>query len=152
MNERTIETVARRRRRGKKRKKSHFYDQAMDGYIRETALDKWKEVLDLEEVNNISLAEAADSAGHFPERGQYLAIWRKQWVETLAGLPDGMERTLLLEKIETAVRGSFEEEIAAREAEGARPIADTLDFKGFNDRAMEHLLQEADGEIEEDLD
>ncbi len=151
MNERTL-TVARRQRRGKKRRKSHFYDQAMDGYIRETALDKWKEVLDLEEVNGISLAEAAGSAGHFPRRGPYDSIWRRHWSRTLADPHGRLERSRLLERIEQAVRRSLEEERQARQARGDRPIEETLDFKGYNDRAMEHLLREADGEIEEELD
>ena len=143
-------TVGRKRRGGKKRKQSHFIDVALEGFAREMAQGKYKEVLDLEEVNGIPLAEAYDTAGHFPERGPYFAIWRRWWLEPSAGAGP-LARENLMAWIDKAIREAVMEEKQKRIEMGDADIEENLDFQNFSGRAMNFLLREADGEIEEEL-
>lgn len=141
-------TVTRRRRKGRKGRKALFYDLAMDGYIRDMALEKYNEIMDVSEVNDISLADASESAGYFHERVPYHKLWRQRWEEhVLRGgelIPD-----ILMERIEKGIRAGLEDERKARSEEGDKSIEDALHFKAFNDKTMEHLLGEADGEMED---
>ncbi|MEE8433577.1 MAG: hypothetical protein V3S64_02200 [bacterium] len=144
----TRPTVTRGRRKGRKGRKALFYDLAMDGYIRDMALEKYNEIFDVSEVNDISFAEASESAGYFHERVPYHKLWRHRWEEHVQQGPE-LNPDNLMERIEKGIRAGLEDERKARREEGDKSIEDTLHFKAFNDKAMEHLLGEADGEMEE---
>ncbi len=136
------------RRRGRKRRNQHFIDVAMDGYIRDIALEKWREVEDLMDAAGLSRPRAFAAAGEFADRDPYAEPWRRWWrehVKAQAPADDGV----LIASIEHAVRGALTEERQARAEQGAPSMEDTQHYKAFVDRAMEHLLSEADGEIEE---
>lgn len=121
----------------------------MDGYIRDMALDKFREVEDLVETNGMKIPAALRSAAIFPERGPYFKVWGEWWKnEVLAG-PKTVVMAKLLGPIEVAVRGALLEERERRVAADEPTIEDTLHYKAFVDRAMENLLDEASGEIEE---
>lgn len=143
-------TVTRRQRRGKKGRKALFFDQTFDGYIRDMALEKYHEILDVAEVNQISLIEAAESAGHFPERVPHHKVWRQGWLEHVQNdLALSMDD--LLERVEKGIRAGLEAERGLRIEEGQKTIEDTLHYKAFADKAMENLLREANGEMEDDF-
>jgi hypothetical protein len=140
----------RRHRRGKRgrRKSKEFMDAALDAYIRDLALQKWREVTDLQESLSVDTARAICDVGNFPERGPYRNIWERWWQTQVAAAavpPD----SALIGRIEEAVRGALLEEISARQEQGDRPLEDTLGYKTFLDRALDHLLQEEAGTIEE---
>jgi hypothetical protein len=140
-----------RRRKGGKRgrkKSKELMDAALDGYIRGLALEKWREVTDLQESLGVDIAQAFRDAGSFPQRGSYRNIWERWWqneVVAVAGPPD----TPLIGCIESAVRGALIEEIKARQQKGDRQLEDTLGYKTFLDNALDHLFEEEEGSIEE---
>lgn len=169
VDERAVPT-RKRKRRGPKRVGNHFMDAAMDGYIRNITLEKWRVCVDAIEVNGLSLGTALRESGDFPERAAYREIWARWWEERVNAVypedrtPGGDEARggdaasgeevphpapHPIASIEEAVRGALEEESLARETNGAPGIEDTLHYKTFVDAAMDHLLGEAAGEIEE---
>ncbi len=141
---------SRRRRGGKRgRKKSkEFMDAALDAYIRDLALEKWREVTDLQDSLGVDIAQAVRDEGSFAERGPYREIWERWWqteVVALAAPPDSP----LFGYIEAAVKGALTEEIAARQQQGDVTLEDTLDYTTFLSRALDHLFEEEAGSIEE---
>ena len=155
-----------RKYRGRKQKENHFMDAAMDGYIRNMALEKWRVCVDAMEVNGLSLATALRESGDFPERGAYREVWARWWEERVhAVFPEDAahgedalhggdaayreDAPHPIASIEEAVRGALGEEALARESNGSPGIEDTLHYKTFVDAAMDNLLGEAAGEIEE---
>ena len=78
-----------RRRRGKggkqgRRKSKEFMDAALEAYIRHLALQKWREVTDLQETVGVDTAQAICEAGSFLERGAYRDIWERCWRSEVA--------------------------------------------------------------------
>ena len=57
----------------------------------------------------------------------------------------------LFEQIENAVRGAVLEERELRKNQADALLEDSLEYKVFIARQMEHLLFEAGGDIEEDI-
>ncbi len=143
--------MERRRRRGGKqgrRKSNEFMDVALDAYIRHLALEKWREVTDLQESLGVDSAQAVRDAGSFAERGPYRHIWERWWQTEIVAVtapPDSP----LFGYIETAVKGALTEEIAARQQQGDASLEDTLAYKTFLDQALDHLFEEEAGSLEE---
>ena len=139
---------SRGRGRGGRKKGKHFMDAATDAYIRDVALDRWREVDDLVESAGLNLNEALAEAGQFASKGPYQELWAAWWrQEVLArGAPVPEE---LMSRIETAVRGALGEEVSRRAAEGQPTIEDTPHYLAFVGRAMDTLLADSEGEIEE---
>ncbi len=140
----------RRRKGGKrgKRKGKEFMDAALDAYIRHLALEKWREVTDLQESLGVDIAQAVRDAGSFPQRGSYRNIWERWWQTQIVAVtapPDSP----LFGYIEAAVKGALTEEIAARQQQGDRQLEDTRGYKTFLDNALDHLFEEEEGSIEE---
>ena len=142
------EERSRRRGRGGKRKGRQFMDAAMDGYIRDMALDRWREVDDLISTRAIDLDEAVTEAGRFAARGPYQPLWEGWWRREVTdhGL---LEPDNLMERIEAAVRGALHEESAGRAEAGQPTVEDTPHYIAFVGRAMNNLLEDSEGEIEE---
>ncbi len=140
--------MERRRRKGGKRgrkKSKEFMDAALDAYIRDIALEKWRQVTDLQETQGVDTAQAVRDAGSFPERDAYRSIWERWWqAEVVAG-----QISSLLGCIEVAVRGALSEEIEARQQQGDKSLEDTRDYSTFLSRALDHLFEEEAGSIEE---
>lgn len=140
--------MERRRRKGGKRgrkKSKEFMDAALDAYIRDLALEKWRQVTDLQESLGVDLAQAVRDAGGFPERDAYRSIWERWWQAEVVG----GQISSLLGCIEAAVRGALGEEIETRQQQGDKSLEDTLDYTTFLSRALDHLFEEEAGSIEE---
>lgn len=140
--------MERRRRKGGKRgrkKSKEFMDAALDAYIRDLALEKWRQVTDLQETQGVDRAQAVRDAGSFPERDVYRSIWERWWQAEVVG----GQISSLLGCIEAAVRGALGEEIETRQQQGDKSLEDTLDYTTFLSRALDHLFEEEAGSIEE---
>ena len=55
----------------------------------------------------------------------------------------------LLERVEAAVSGALDEEITTRRQRGDAPLEDGLSYKMFIDQALDRLLEEESGSLEE---
>lgn len=145
--------MARRRggggkRRGGGRRGAHFMDAAMDGYIRDVALHKWRAFQDLAEAHGGDAERAVAEAGTFPEFAPYHRLWEESWRRHVAPGPSAPGGHLF-GRMEAAVREALQAEQAEREMEGDDTIEDTPGYQEFVARAMGQLLEEASGEIEE---
>lgn len=141
------------RRRGrepkrKRRKNKEFMDAALDAFIRDQALGKWREVDGLVGGANIDWAEAVRSSADFPEKGPYHALWRRWWQERVVDRMGDTENHLIA-LIEEAMRGAVLEEREERKDSQDALLEDSPIYKEFISRAMEQLLFESSGEIEE---
>ena len=72
MNE--IRGGKRSKKRGKSKNKE-FMDAALDAFIRDQSLKKWREVDGLTEGAEIDSLEAVKSSAEFFEKGPYSKIW-----------------------------------------------------------------------------
>ena len=143
----------RRKKRSKKRGKSknkEFMDAALDAFIRDQSLQKWNEVEGLREGAEINVMQAVKSSSEFLVKGPYRKIWVSWWKQDVIDhLPSSNEH--LFGRIENAVRGAVLEERELRKNEADALLEDSLEYKAFIARQMEHLLFEAGGDIEEDI-
>ena len=143
--------MERRRRKGGKRgrkKSKEFMDAALDAYIRDLALEKWRQVTDMQESLGVNLAQAVRDAGSFPERDAYRSIWERWWQSQVVTV-FAADASPLMGRIEAAVRGALGEEIETRQQQGDKSLEDTLDYSTFLSRALDHLFEEEAGSIEE---
>ena len=143
----------RRKKRSKKRGKSknkEFMDAALDAFIRDQSLKKWREIEGLREGAEIESLEAVKSSAEFIEKGSYSKIWGRWWKQDVIDhLPGSNEH--LFGQIENAVRGAVLEERQLRKNEADALLEDSFEYKEIIARHMEHLLFEAGGDIEEDI-
>jgi hypothetical protein len=141
---------ARRRKRGKqgRRKSKEFMDAALDAYMRHLALEKWRQVIDLQDTLGVDPVEAVREAGRFPEWGPYRSIWERWWQTQVVDVAGALPAPLL-GCIEAAVQGALREEIEARRQQGDARLEDTLAYKAFLDHALDRLFAEEAGSIEE---
>ena len=141
----------RRGRRGKgkgRRQGKEFMDAALDAYIRHLALQKWREVTELQETTGLAIDQALRDAGDFSERGAYRDVWRHWWAT--AARPAGADpNASLFGGIEAAIQGALHEEAASRQHTGDVSIEDTLAYKAFIDHALDRLFEEEAGSLEE---
>ncbi len=140
----------RRRQGGKRgrRKSKEFMDAALDAYVRHLALDKWREVSDLQATVGMQMTQAVGEAGTFPERGAYRHIWERYWQHEVV-TPPGAATASLFGGIEAAVQQALQEEIEARQRCGDVTVEDTRSYQTFVVRALDHLFAEEAGSIEE---
>jgi len=143
-----------KRKRGKKRN-AHFMDAAMEAYIRSEALTKMRELEDCQQTNQMDMAQALASIGNFVERAPYQELWNTQWRimleggESPGGKPPVFDPATVFTEIENTVKEAMMAEQEQRIEQGAPTIEDTKPYKAFIDKAMDQLLEEASGEIEE---
>ncbi len=64
-----------RSKKGGKSKNKEFMDAALDAFIRDQSLKKWREVDGLTEGADIDSLEAVKSSTEFFEKGPYSKIW-----------------------------------------------------------------------------
>ena len=137
-----------RKKRGRGRKQGkEFMDAALDAYKRHLALHKWRQVMDVQASVDVAPEQAVREAGRFPGLGAYQDVWERWW-ETQVVAVAGSEASLLA-RIETAVSGALDEEIATRRQRGDAPLEDSLSYKTFVDQALDRLLEEESGSLEE---
>ena len=147
MNE--IRGGKRSKKRGKSKNKE-FMDAALDAFIRDQSLKKWREVDGLREGAEIDSLKAVKSSAEFIEKGPYSNIWGRWWKQDVIDhLPSSNEH--LFGRIENAVRGAVLEEREERKNQADALLEDSFVYKEFIARQMEHLLFEAGGDIEEDI-
>ena len=137
-----------RKKRGRGRKQGkEFMDAALDAYKRHLALHKWRQVMDVQASVNVAPEQAVREAGRFPGLGAYQDVWERWWdaqVLAVAG-----SETPLLERIEAAVGGALDEEITTRRQRGDAPLEDSVSYRTFVDQALDRLLEEESGSLEE---
>ena len=141
-----------RKKRGRGRKQGkEFMDAALDAYRRHLALHKWRQVMDMQrsELAGKGMApeQAIREAGRFPGLGAYQDVWERWWEAQVVAVA-GSEASLLA-RIETAVGGALDEEIATRRQRGDAPLEDSMSYKTFVDQALDRLLEEEAGSLEE---
>ena len=125
-------------------------DAALNAFIRDQSLKKWREVEGLREGAEIDSLKAVKTSKEFIEKGPYRKIWGRWWKQDVIDhLPGSNEH--LFGRIENAVRGAVLEERELRKNEADALLEDSLEYKAFIARQMEHLLFEAGGDIEEDI-
>ena len=136
-------------RRGAKHGRSkakEFMDAAPEAFVRDLALDRWRDYEALRETLG-DARQALAEAGLFPGRGPYRPLWERIWREqVVAPMPPLDAR--LFGVIEAAVSAALAEELTARQARGDRPLDEDPEYKAFIDRALGNLFIEAAGEIE----
>ena len=138
-----------RKRRGRSGRKQgkEFMDAALDAYRRHLALHKWRQVVDAQASVGITPEQAMREAGRFPGLGAYQDVWERWWDEQVTS--GTRTEAPLLERVEAAVRGALGEEIATRRQRGDAPLEDSLSYKMFVDQALDRLLEEESGSLEE---
>jgi hypothetical protein len=137
-----------RKKRGRGRKQGkEFMDAALDAYKRHLALHKWRQVMDVQASVNIAPEQAVREAGRFPGLGPYQDVWERWWDAQVVAT--AVSEAPLFERIEAAVGGALNEEITARRQRGDAPLEDSLSYKMFVDRALDRLLEEESGSLEE---
>ena len=134
-----------RGRRGRKQGKE-FMDAALDAYRRHLALHKWRQVVDAQASAGVTREQAVRQAGRFPGLGAYRDIWERWWDEQVTSGADA--ETPLLERVEAAVSGALDEEVATRRQRGDAPLEDGLSYRMFVDQALDRLLEEESGSLE----
>ena len=127
---------------------SHFMDVALEAYIREVSLSLLRDVMAMVEDSGFSMAEAVKTAEDYLERGPYSGIWKNLWRSNLVSAPPG-DHGELFTRIEETVKEAVLQEQQERQKNDDPTIEDTSHYKGFIERAMGQLLEEASGEIEE---
>ena len=138
----------RKRRKGGGRKQGkEFMDAALDAYRRHLALHKWRQVMDVQASVGLTARQAMREAGRFPGLGSYQDVWERWWDEQVMSSVDA--ETPLLERVEAAVSGALDEEITRRRQRGDPPLEDSLSYRMFVDQALDRLLEEESGSLEE---
>ena len=138
-----------RRKRGRPGRKQgkEFMDAALDAYKRHLSLHKWRQVMEVQASVGVVPEEAIRAAGRFPGLGAYQDVWERWWdmqVVTAAAV-----EASLFQRIEAAVGGALDEEIATRRQRGDAPLEDSMAYKRFLDQALNRLLEEEAGSLEE---
>lgn len=136
-----------RRGRGGRKQGKEFMDAALDAYRRHLALHKWRQVMDAQASVGITPEQAVLEAGRFPGLGAYQDVWERWWNEEVTS--SVYAEASLLERVEAAVSGALNEEVAARRQRGDAPLEDSLSYKMFVDQALDRLLEEESGSLEE---
>ncbi|MBI4081576.1 MAG: hypothetical protein HY423_03090 [Candidatus Lambdaproteobacteria bacterium] len=137
----------RKRGGGGRHRESQFMDAALDAFVRQVALDKWRQYEGLVAGGARTPAAALAELGEFPERGLYDGLWRAHWRQHVLP-PDPPGAPHPFGRMEAAVRAALREESDQRRARNDLPIEDTPDYKAFVAAALEQLFEEAAGEIE----
>lgn len=140
----------RRKKQGRVKQKE-FMDAAQEAWVRSIAEDLWSEV---EQVRQRGLTGAAFEQATawiqgFQDRSPYEEIWQRMWQEHATPYLQDPEPGTAYAAVEEAVAEAVSAEEAARQARGDQSVFDTPEYQGFVSRALNKLLQEADGEIEE---
>ncbi len=141
--------MSRGARRDRRVEGQSLIDVAREAFIRHLALDRWRDVADLQETAGLPLARALDEAGRFLERWPYQGLWRRRWEEEvlpLAAVPG--EPGALFGAIERAAARALDDEEVERARRGDRPLAEDPAYRAFLASAYGKLQREAGGGLE----
>ena len=133
--------------RGGRKQGKEFMDAALDAYRRHLALHKWRQVMDAQASVGVTPEQAIREAGRFPGLGAYRNVWERWWDEQVTSRVHA--DTPLLQRVEAAVSGALDEEVAARRQRGEAPLEDSMSYRMFVDQALDRLLEEESGSLEE---
>ena len=137
----------RRKGRGKRAQDSSFMDTVRTAFVRWVALEKWREIEDLQTTLGFDLAQAVNEAGKFPGRGRYQPLWIAKWQAEVRPEVTGTEPGGVFKAIEQAVAAAVQEEEGERKARGDPPLDEEPEYKAFVDTALERLLSEGAGTL-----
>jgi hypothetical protein len=144
-----------RRKKGNQGRKTgkEFIDHVDEAYTDQISMSAWREV---EAVLKASASLEAGigqlrSLGDFKDRGEYAPIWRKNWEEAVGLVELAADYPQRLGIVREAVTKSVNEENEARALAGQPPVVDEEEGQQFIDYAIGRIIDEADGEIEDDL-
>ena len=144
-----------RRKKGKQgpKKGKQFIDIVDDAYTHQISMSVWREV---EAVLAASPSFEAGigqlrSLGDFQHRGEYAPIWRKNWEEAVGLVELAADSPERLGIVRGAVTKSVNEENEARALAGQPPVVDEEEGQKFIDYTIDKIIEEADGEIEDEL-
>ncbi len=134
-----------RPKRGRSKAKE-FLDAAHEAFVRDVALERWRDYEALRETLGDPRRALAE-AGVFLGRGAYRTLWERLWREQVVEAMPPLD-AVLFGVIENALGAGFHAELEARRAGGDRPIEEDPEYKAFIHRALSKLFTEAAGEIE----
>jgi hypothetical protein len=137
------------KKKGRKRRRERvggnaFMDTVRPAFIRWVALEKWREVDDLRATLDFNLEQALQEASRFPGRGPHEPLWVAQWQREVCSAVHYQDSGSLFAAIERAVTIALQEEEAARQSAGDRPLEEDAEYKSFVDRNLERLLRQGD--------
>ncbi len=144
-----------RRKKGKqgRKKGKEFIDNVDEAYTDQISMSAWREVEAV--LASSSSFEAGigqlRSHGDFMHRGEYAPIWRKNWEKAIGLVELAANYPERLGIVRDAVTKSVNEENEARALAGQPPVVDEEEGQKFIDYAIDRIIEEADGEIENDL-
>ena len=140
-----IENVQRKGRR----KNKEFMDAALDAYIRNESLARWRAYQALRrDEPGLEPSQALARVGDFAARGAYAPLWAGHWQAHVAPAAAGTPGEVFA-AVEAAIRQAVTDERALRAERGETALEDLPDYNAFIRGALGRLFQEASGEIEE---
>jgi len=122
-------------------------DTVRPAFIRWLALEKWREVDDLQKTLGLNLAQAIEEAGKFPSRGRYQYLWVARWKAEVRPEAMGPDPGSVFAVVERAVGAALQDEESERRSCGDRPLEEDQEYKAFVDTALESLLREGGGTL-----
>jgi len=138
-----------RKKKQERREGTAFMDTIREAFVRYLALEKFREVEDMKETLGFDDATAVREACTFLERGPYREIWRRHWQAAVLPAAATSPGGVLLGVMEKAIASALLDEEAARKQQGDRPLEEDFQYKTFVDAALERLLREGAGELQQ---
>lgn len=132
-------------------------DAAIEAYIRDLSLYKWRELEGMMDLPGATLPKVFAQCADFGQFKPYQAIWEKHWQAQLGDLIEGNSAAAKWEMggdlfliMEKAIHDALLEEMQARNDARDDTIEDTPLYLEFVARAMGQLYNEAgEGDVEE---
>lgn len=138
---------------GENRKKGKMFMDVVDqAFIHQIVTAVWRDVeacLASSSSIEAALARLRREEECFEGRGEFAPLWKKNWIEALGRIDPATPPDERLEILRQAVINSVEEEEALRAERGMPTILDESEGQNFITFAIERILHEGDGEIEE---
>jgi hypothetical protein len=123
-------------------------DAARQAFVRHLALDKYREIEDMQETQGFDATRAAEEACTFLARGPYREVWRRHWRELVVAAAEHVSGPALLPMIEQALTTALADEEAARQASGDRALDEEPEYRRFVDASIERINRESTDVIE----
>jgi hypothetical protein len=134
-------------RRGERVQGQSMMDVARQAFVRDVALDRWRDIQDLRDTVGLDWARAAQEAGQFLGRGAYSGLWVRQWREAVLPAAAAGNPAEVFAAVERAIVSALAAEEEERRLRRDRPIEEDREFKAFVDRIVESLLRQQAAEL-----
>ena len=131
-----------------------FIDIVDQAFVHQMMMSVWREseaVLDASSSLEDGLRRLRE-VGDFGDRGRFAPIWQKNWEEALGEIREADSPPERLEAVRGAVVKSIDEENEARFEAGLPPVIDGQEGQDFIDYTLDRIIEDASGEIEDDLE